>query len=173
MCAKASAALALAITLLMAACTGWATELLPESAPDGLQITLTLSCDFDDDFWDATLLYGADVPMNLSYRDAMRHERQRNVIVTAHERAAIYRQVRDLLSGFQLGEWSDTEEASDQGELTFTVSVLLIKPAVGRVDSVDLAIDLTEGRPIPARVRELFEVLDDVDRRMRLNLKCP
>jgi hypothetical protein len=148
-------------------------ELLPDSAPDGLQITLTLSCDFDDDFWDVTLLYGADVPMNLSYRDAMRRERQRNLIVTADERAEIYRRVRELLSGFQLGEWSDTEEASDQGELTFTVSVLLIKPSVGRVDNVDLAIDLTEGRPIPARVRRLFDVLGDVDRRMRLNLKCP
>jgi hypothetical protein len=164
---------ALAGLLLVSACAGWATELLPQNAPSGVQITLTLACDFDDDFWDATLLYGSGGPLSLSYRDAFGRERSRNLILTADERLEIYRRVRDLIAGFQLGEWSDTDQISERGELTFTVSVLLIKPGVGRVDAVDLAIDLTEGRPIPARVQSLLETVAEVDRRMRLNLKCP
>ncbi|MEE9255110.1 MAG: hypothetical protein V3U43_09250 [Pseudomonadales bacterium] len=159
--------------LLAATCSGWATELLPESPTDGLQVTMTLSCDFDDDFWDVALLYGTAGPLNLSYRDRNRRERRRNLIVTVDERLEIYARVRQLLTGFQLGEWSETEQASQRGELTFTVSVLLIKPGVGRVDSVDLAIDLTEGRPIPTTVRRLLDTLSEIDRRMRMNLTCP
>lgn len=134
---------------------------------------MTLACDFDDDFWDATLLYGTPGPLNLNYRDGMRHERRRNLMVTPAERLQIYADVRDLLAGFQLGEWSETAKPSKRGEITFTVSVLLIKPGVGRVDSVDLAIDLTQGRPIPARVRRLLATLTGVDRRMSMKLDCP
>ena len=64
----------LALLCLLPAVAG--ADLLPEVPSPGLRITVSVSCDFEDRWWEATLYPGSDLPLEFQAgsRDARRVE---------------------------------------------------------------------------------------------------
>lgn len=155
------------------------SSLLPATPSPGLQVTVSVSCDFEDHWWEASLHAGADLPLELRshspgmFRARDRQSRQR---LDPDERAELYRLARAAFDGFRIDRRPDFSGAGSgrpwTGERTITLSAMTLDDELGRVDRVELAIDVMRGRSLPPAALALVDAITAQQASASLELDC-
>lgn len=155
--------------VLLPACV-WA-ELLPEVPSPGLRITVSVSCDFTERWWEATLYPGSDLP--LEFKAGPREAQRR---LDPSTRADLYARAIEAFAEFRvdraprfIGPGADRRWT---GERTITLSAMTLDDELGRVDRVAFDIDVMRGRALPAATLELVDALSNFTRLAELEINC-
>ena len=155
-----------ALILLMASITE--ASILPAEPPEGLRITVSISCDFREQWWEATLYphQATALPLEVRWRaPGMRGSQPRDLqrSLNPEQRDALYALSRAAFDDFQLDRrpplLGDEDAGPWLGSRTLSLSALILDRALGRVDRIDLALDMLPGRALPEDVRELLDAL--------------
>lgn len=174
---------ALRILVLLLAITGTVatarTGALPEEPSAGLRITVAVSCDFEERWWEAALHPGSGVPLEFRSRTPGMlgtRDRESQRALEPTQRTELYALARAAFAGFSVDRRPDfSGPGSDRpwtGERTITLAALVLDDELGRVDRVELAIDVIRGRGLPAATLALVDAVAAFDRRASLELDC-
>ena len=155
----------LALLLLWFAAAGaGARDLLPTVPSEGLRITVSVSCDFQNRWWEATLYPGSDLPLEFQAG-----ERSNTRRIDPNVRAALYEKAIAAFAGFRIDRRPQFQgPGADRpwtGERTITLSAMTLDDELGRVDRIELDIDVMRGRALPEAALAL---VDDVAIHSRL-----
>lgn len=146
-------------------------EMLPEVPSEGLRVTVSVSCDFADRWWEATLYPGAELPLEFQAG-----ERSNDRRIDPNVRAALYALARRAFDEFRIDRRPRFQgpgaERPWTGERTITLTALTLDDELGRVDRVELAIDIMRGRALPAATLELVDEIAEYSRLADLELRC-
>lgn len=152
---------------------------LPEQPSSGLRLTVSVSCDFEERWWEAALHPGAQVPLEFRSRTPgmiRNRERETQHPLQPAQRAELYALARAAFDGFSVDRRPDfTGPGSDRpwtGERTITLAALVLDDELGRVDRMELAIDVIRGRSLPAATLALVDAVAGFDGRASLELDC-
>ncbi|HSG88490.1 MAG TPA: hypothetical protein VLA56_04710 [Pseudomonadales bacterium] len=161
------------------AATGAEADLLPETPSAGLLITVTVNCDFEDRWWEATLHAGATVPLEFRTRTRRMfggRERQSTVAIDGTTRAELYALARRAFEDFRIDRKPDfTGPGSDRewtGERTVTLAALVLDDELGRIDRVEMAIDVMRGRSLPPASLALVDAIGALEKDAGLEFEC-
>ncbi len=149
---------------------------LPDDPPDGLELSFSVTCDFEKYFWSASLIYTDHTTANirqLHRRSPFRQQVDR--VSNLHPELArdLFDQAAAVFRNYRIGQGADgVVDAPRIDERTFTVRALAIQPLAGRLDEISLSIDLTPGRQLPAVVNDLLATLKRLDRRLTVDIRC-
>lgn len=156
-----------------------AASILPEQPAAGLRITVSVSCDFQQRWWEANLYPGSELPLEVRWRSpGMRGTQPRDLVrtLTEAQRARLYQASRAAFADFQLDRrpplLGDPDAEPWLGPRTLTLSALILDSVLGRVDRVDLAIDLLPGRALGEPLQALLADLSRKASAIDLNLDC-
>lgn len=146
-------------------------DLLPEVPSAGLRITVSVSCDFEDRWWEATLYPGSDLP--LEFQAGSRDARRR---LDPNARADLYARALEAFAEFRVdraprfgGPGADRKWT---GERTITLSAMTLDDELGRVDRVEFDIDVMRGRALPEATLGLVDALANYTRLAELEIDC-
>jgi len=143
-------------------------SILPLEPPEGLRITVSISCDFQQRWWEATLYPdpATALPLEVRWRaPGMRDSQARNILrsLNPEDRQTLYALSRAAFDDYQLDRRPPLlgDEGADPwfGSRTLTLSALILDRMLGRVDRIDLALDMLPGRALPEDVRQLLDAL--------------
>lgn len=155
--------------------------ILPETPPEGLRITVSISCDFHERWWEATLYpyQGTALPLEVRWRaPGMRSRQPRDLTrpLSPDQRQALYAVSRAAFDDFQLDRrpplLGDPDADPWLGPRTLSLSALILDNVLGRVDRIDLALDMLPGRALPEAVRQLMAALSRQATPIDTNLDC-
>lgn len=154
-------------------------SVLPEEPPEGLRITVSISCDFEQRWWEATLYPNSNLPLEVRWRaPTMRGSQPRELVrdLTPELRATLYNLSRKAFDHFRLDRMppllGDPEAGPWLGSRTLSLSALILDGGLGRVDRIDLAIDLLPGRALFEDARNLVAGLAGLANPVDPNLDC-
>lgn len=156
-------------------------SILPAAPPEGLRITVSISCDFQQRWWEATLYPhpATALPLEVRWRaPGMRDDKPRDTLrsLKPDERQTLYALGRAAFDDFQLDRrpplLGDADAGTWLGSRTLSMSALILDSALGRVDRIDLALDLLPGRALPEDVRQWVEALSRYATPIDMNLDC-
>ncbi len=154
-------------------------SILPEVPPEGLRITVSISCDFEQRWWEAAFYPSSSLPLEVRWRaPTMRGAQPREQIrdLTPDARDELYRSARAAFDDFRLDRrpplLGDTDADPWYGSRTLSLSALILDAGLGRVDRIDLAIDLLPGRALYADARALLDHLGRLATPLNPNLDC-
>lgn len=171
--------LPLALILLMTPLAQ--ASILPLQPPEGLRITVSISCDFQQRWWEAALYPdpGTALPLEVRWRSpGMRDSQPRDLLrsLNPEERQALYALSRAAFDDFQLDRrpplLGDADAGPWFGARTLSMSAQILDGMLGRVDRIDLALDILPGRALPEDVRHLVEALSRHATPIDMNLDC-
>lgn len=152
---------------------------LPEQPSDGLRITVAVSCDFEDRWWEAALHPGALLPLEFRSRTPGmfgNRDRDTQYALDSEARGALYALIRAAFAGFSVDRRPDFSGPGSNrpwtGERTITLAALVLDDELGRVDRVELAVDVIRGRSLPAATLALVDAVAAFDARASLELDC-
>lgn len=166
--------------LLLVAPLGTA-GILPQQPPQGLRITVSISCDFQQRWWEATLYPHPDTALPLEVRwraPGMRGHQPRDLArsLSPEQRQTLYEVSRAAFDDFQLDRrpplLGDPDAGPWLGSRTLSLSALILDHALGRVDRIDLALDILPGRALSAEVRQLLAALRGLASPIDPDLDC-
>ncbi|MCC5887655.1 MAG: hypothetical protein JJT88_14570 [Gammaproteobacteria bacterium] len=160
----------------------WGTaSILPAEPPEGLRITVSISCDFQQRWWEATLYPhpGTGLPLEVRWRaPGMRGHQPRDLVrsLNPDQRQILYDLSRAAFDDFQLDRrpplLGDPDAGPWLGSRTLSLSALILDHALGRVDRIDLALDMLPGRALPEEARQLVDALSRLATPIDTNLDC-
>lgn len=160
-----------ALLLCLAAPAGTLAEMLPETPSAGLRVTVSVSCDFTDRWWEATLYPGAALP--LEFQAGARSAARR---IDPEARAALYALARHAFDEFRIDRRPRFQgpgaERPWTGERTITLTALTLDDELGRVDRVEFDIDVMRGRALPEATLQLVDEIAEYSRLADLALRC-
>ncbi|MEE4360208.1 MAG: hypothetical protein V2I63_01655 [Pseudomonadales bacterium] len=164
---------------LSLSCIAAEAAVLPETPPPGLRITASVACDFQDRWWEATFYPGANLPLEVRWRaPGTFGDRPREVTRPADPemRDALYGHARGIFDGFVLRDRplrvTPGTERPWTGDRTLNFSALVLNEGLGRVDRIDLAIDMIPGRALAAPITAFIDALAEEARQVTLELDC-
>lgn len=153
--------------------------ILPEVPPEGLRITVSISCDFEQRWWEATFYPSSSLPLEVRWRaPTMRGAQPRELVrdMSSEVRAELYRSARAAMDDFRLDRrpplLGDPDADPWFGSRTLSLSALILDSGLGRVDRIDLAIDLLPGRALYQDARELLAGLARLATPLDPDLDC-
>lgn len=156
-------------------------SILPLAPPEGLRITVSISCDFQQRWWEATL-YPDPVPalpLEVRWRTpGMRDSQPRDIVrsLNPEERETLYALGRAAFDDFELDRrpplLGDADANTWLGSRTLSLSALILDRDLGRVDRIDLALDMLPGRALPEDVRQLVTALSRQATPIDMDLDC-
>lgn len=155
--------------------------ILPAAPPEGLRITVSISCDFQQRWWEATLYPhpAAGLPLEVRWRaPGMRGREPRDQLrsLNPDERKTLYELSKAAFDDFRLDRrpplLGDPDAGPWLGSRTLSLSALILDSALGRVDRIDLALDMLPGRALPEAVRELVDALSRQATPIDTDLDC-
>lgn len=145
--------------------------MLPEEPSEGLRITVSVSCDFDERWWEATLYPGSTLPLEFQAGERATDRR-----IDAETRAALYALARQAFEEFRLDRRPNFQgpgaERRWTGERTITLTALTLDDELGRVDRAELALDVMRGRALPPATLRLVDQIAGYSRLADLELRC-
>lgn len=154
-------------------------SVLPEAPPEGLRITVSVSCDFEQRWWEATLYPNSTLPLEVRWRaPTMRGSQPRELVrdLTPELRATLYELSRRAFDDFRLDRLppllGDPDAGPWLGSRTLSLSALILDGGLGRVDRIDLAIDLLPGRALFEDARNLLTRFEGLASPIDPNLDC-
>ena len=166
------------VTALLATSAS-ARDLLPDTPTQGLRITIGVACDFEDRWWEAALYPGAALPLEFRAEDfvgSRRRERTNEASLTPTDRERLYALAVRAFDEFRIDRRPDYggtgADRPWSGERTITLAAMTLDDELGRVDRVEIAIDVLRGRGLPEPALELVEAIADRSRLARLDLDC-
>ena len=158
------------LSIVLLPTCAWA-ELLPEVPSPGLRITVSVSCDFAERWWEATLYPGSDLP--LEFKAGSREARRR---LESRVLADLYAKAIEAFAEFRVdrtplfaGPGADRRWT---GERTITLSAMTLDDELGRVDRVAFDIDVIRGRALPEATLDLVDTLSSYSRLATLEINC-
>ena len=156
-----------------------AALVLPESPPKGLRLTASVSCDFEERWWEATLYPGAELPLEVRWMEPGMfggRERTRSRRLDDAQRAELFALARAAFASFSLRPRPPVATPGTQrpwtGDRTLSLSAQVLDAELGRVDRVDLAFDLIPGRLLPDAAEAFVEGLAEHAPNLTLELDC-
>ena len=146
-------------------------DVLPEVPSQGLRVTVSVSCDFADRWWEATLYPGAELP--LEFQAGARTAKRR---IDPNARSALYGLARRAFAEFRVDRRPRFQgPGADRpwtGERTITLTALTLDDELGRVDRIELDIDVMRGRALPEATLALIDEIAEYSRLADLALRC-
>lgn len=153
---------------------------LPQTPSAALRVTVSVGCDFEERWWEVALQPGTELPLEIRTRSpGMFATRERSLerSIEPAVRAELYGLARDAFAEFRLDREPEfTGPGTDRvwtGERTITLAAMVLDDELGRIDRIDLAIDLMRGRSIPPRTLALIDLLETQAAPAELALDCP
>jgi hypothetical protein len=174
------AALATALVFLApGSALGADPDFLPAAPSAGLRVTVSVGCDFDDRWWEVALQPGTDLPLEIRTRSPRMfgaRERTSERSIEPAVRDALYGLVREAFAEFRIDRAPDfSGPGADRawtGERTISLAAMVLDDELGRVDRIDLAIDVMRGRSVPAATLALIDALAEQTGAATLDLDC-
>jgi hypothetical protein len=152
---------------------------LPEPPPPGLRLTASVTCDFEERWWEATLYPGAELPLEVRWMEPGMfggRERTQSRRLDDAQRAELFALAREAFASFTLRPRPPVATPGTErpwtGDRTLALSAQVLDAELGRVDRVDLAFDLIPGRRLPEAAVALVEGLAEHARQATLELDC-
>lgn len=167
--------------LLLILTTWGHAGILPAQPPEGLRITVSISCDFEQRWWEATLYPHPQtgLPLEVRWRaPGMRGHQPRDLsrALNPQQRQTLYDLSRAAFDDFQLDRrpplLGDPDADPWLGSRTLSLSALILDRSLGRVDRIDLAVDMLPGRALSDPVRVLLAALTPLATPIEADLDC-
>lgn len=160
-----------ALLLCLAAGPAAARDLLPPEPSEGLRITVSVSCDFRDRWWEATLYPGSNLPLEFQAG-----ERSATRRIDPNVRSDLYEKAIAAFAGFRIDRRPRFQgpgaERAWTGERTISLSAMTLDDELGRVDRVEMDIDVMRGRALPEATLTLVDDIAVHSRLADLELDC-
>ena len=166
-------------SLLLLQPTSVTGGILPEAPPPGLRLSLSVSCDFQDRWWELTFYPETTLPLEVRWRrpgmaTGRVHDLTRDL--NASRQRELYDLARAAFGEFRLDRppplLGDGTAGAWMGPRTLTLSGQILDGQLGRVDRVDLAMNLIQGRPLPPNTEALVAAFARHARPVTLDLDC-